>query len=279
MNPAPLPLRSCFLALLAALTLVSPVLRAADAPAPATPPAAPPAEAVPAAPVVRPNTAIIPAPQSTKDGIPAGQVQQFMTRHQTYSDHAKQGGIDVLFVGDSIVQGWPSSAAGKTVWDKYYSSAPFKVDQFGVGYDRTQHVLWRLQNGEGQGFSPKVVELLIGTNNLGPNTPDETIEGIKAVVAELRKDFPTAKILLLGILPRGNVNDPKRKDVAYVNAAVAKLNDLDHIFYLDIGPKLLDADGNFPAGVMKDRPPLHPAVPGYEIWAAATKEPLANLLK
>jgi len=247
-------------------------LRAADAPAPVPTVVVP--EAPPAPP---PNTAIVPVPQSTADRIPARQVAAFTRMHEGFVQQAKQGGIDVLFVGDSIMQGWPST--GKRVWDQYYAAAPFKVVEFGIGYDRTQHVLWRLQNGEGQGFSPKVVELLIGTNNLGPNTPDQTIEGIKAVVAELRKDFPTARILLLGILPRGPADDPKRRDVAYVNAAVSKLNDLDHVFYFDLGPKLLDADGNFPPGEMKDNPPLHPDAAGYEVWAQATKEPLANLLK
>jgi lysophospholipase L1-like esterase len=251
-----------------ALALAAPPAVSAQ-PAPVAAPAAP---AVP----TRPNTALIPVPQTPQDGggINANVAQSFQTRHQSYVAVARKGGIDLLFVGDSITQGWPST--GKSVWDATYS--PMKAAAFGVGYDRTQHVLWRLQNGEGEGFSPKVVELLIGTNNLGGrNTPDETVEGIKAVVQELRTRFPEARILLLGVLPRGGANDPVRKEVAHVNQAVSQLNDLDHIFYLDLGPKFLGPDGNILPGLMKSDL-LHPAAPGYQVWADATKNILALLL-
>ncbi len=261
----PRPLRTAIY-LLSVLTALAPGVFAADTPSPATVPITTP----------RPNTAVIAAPQQLSDGIPQRQLDQTAIRHQNYSEQAKKGGIDVLFVGDSIVQGWPDT--GKVAWDGHYAGAPFKVAAFGVGYDRTQHVLWRLQNGEGQSFSPKVVELLIGTNNLGPNTPDETVAGIKAVVAELRKNFPGAKILLLGILPRGLPGDPKREDVIYVNSYLAQLADLDHVFYLDLAPKLLDGNGAMLPGVFKSDN-LHPAAAGYEIWAEATQTPLAQLLK
>ncbi len=218
------------------------------------------------------NTAIIPVPQREEDGLPASAVRGFETRHETYVNEAKQGGIDVLFVGDSIMQGWPG--AGQAVWDKYYGS--MKAAQFGVGYDRTQHVLWRLQNGEGEGFSPKVVELLIGTNNLGPNTPEQTAKGVTVVVHELRLRFPAAKILLLGIFPRGDPADPVRQSVAKVNQTIAKLDDGQNVFYLDIGAKFLDAEGVIAADIMRDR--LHPTEKGYEIWAEATQDILNKLL-
>jgi lysophospholipase L1-like esterase len=220
----------------------------------------------------KPNTAIIPVPQRAEDGLPPGAIRGFETRHQAYVNQAKQGGIDLLMVGDSITQGWPGP--GKAVWDKYYGA--MKAAQFGVGYDRTQHVLWRLQNGEGEGFSPKVVELLIGTNNLGPNTPAEAAEGVAAVVQELRHRFPTAKILLLGIFPRGLPTDPVRQSVAAVNQTIAKLDDGHQVFYLDIGAKFLDANGVIAPEIMRDR--LHPTEKGYEIWAAATAELLNKLL-
>ena len=223
-------------------------------------------------PTTKSNTAIIAVPQRTEDGLPQTAVHNFETRHQTYVNEAKQGGIDVLFVGDSIMQGWPGP--GQAVWTKYYGS--LKAAQFGVGYDRTQHVLWRLQNGEGEGFSPKVVELLIGTNNLGPNTPAETAEGVTAVVQELRGRFPAAKILLLGIFPRGKPDDPVRASVTAVNQAIAKLDDGQHVFFLDIGAKFLDAEGVIAPTIMRDQ--LHPTDQGYEIWAEATQELLLKLL-
>ncbi len=221
------------------------------------------------------NTAIVPVPQRLEDRLPQNAVNGFNRQHQQFVERAQQGNIDVLFVGDSITQGWPGP--GKAVWEQYY--APMKAAEFGIGYDRTQHVLWRLQNGEGQGFQPKVVVLMIGTNNLGPNTVPQTAEGIAAVVKELRHDFPAAKILLLGIFPRDVPGSINRQRVADTNKIIAKLNDGQHVFYLDIGPKFLDPAGVITPDIMADRPPLHPTAKGYEIWAAAIQEPLANLLK
>ncbi len=227
-----------------------------------------------AAPATKPNTAILPVPQRAEDKLPPNAINGFNTRHQTYVARAKQGNIDVLFLGDSITQGWPGP--GKAVWAQYYGA--MKAEQFGIGYDRTQHVLWRLQNGEGEGFSPKVVELLIGTNNLGPNTPAETAAGITAVVTELRQRFPNAKILLLGIFPRGNPGETAWKQVIEVNQVIAKLDDQKHVFYLDIGPKFLAADGSIAPGMMGDQAKLHPSAQGYGVWAEATKELLGKLL-
>ncbi len=222
----------------------------------------------------KPNTAIIAVPQRTEDGLPQSAVTAYEREHAAYAALAKAGGIDVLFLGDSITDGWHS--VGQAVWKQYYGSQ--KAANFGIGYDRTQHVLWRLQNGEGQGFAPKVVVLLIGTNNAGVNTNEEAAAGVGAVVAELRKDFPYAKILLMGIFPRGNPGDAARRQVAAINQVIAKLNDGRHVFYLDISAKFLDADGNMLPGVMRDAPKLHPSAAGYTIWAEAIKEPLANLL-
>ncbi len=102
-----------------------------------------------------------------------------------------------------------------------------------------------MQNGEGEGFQPKVIELLLGTNNLGPNTPAETIVGEQAVLDDLCKRFPAAKILVVAIFPRGRPNDPIRKDVAAVNAffALSKMADDKNIFFLDIGKVFLNEDG------------------------------------
>jgi lysophospholipase L1-like esterase len=152
-----------------------------------------------------------------------------------------------------------------------------KVANFGISGDTTQGVLFRLQNGEGQGFQPKAIMLMIGTNNAGNCSSAEIAEGVGAIVLEMRKDFPAAKILLLGIFPRANPGDPIRKTVLDVNPLIAKLHDGKNIFYLDIGAKFLDADGVLTAEIMPDK--LHPTEKGYEIWAEAVKEPLAELLK
>jgi lysophospholipase L1-like esterase len=211
---------------------------------------------------------------------------RFESRHAEFVEIAKKGDIDVLFMGDSITDWWRSAGrpgstpgpetpyAGKPVFEKYFGE--WKVANFGIAGDTTQGVLFRLQNGEGTGFQPKVVMLMIGTNNASRNTAAEIAEGVTAVVTELRKDFPAARILLLGIFPRATPDNPVRAKLAEVNATIAKLNDNAHVFYLDIGANFLAADGTIPKSVMSDG--LHPTTHGYEIWAEAVKEPLTKLL-
>ena len=202
----------------------------------------------------------------------------FQRQHQANLEVAKKGDSNILFMGDSITDFWrnPDGAyAGKPVLDKYFGH--LKVANFGIAGDTTQGVLYRLQNGEGKGFSPKAVMLMIGTNNTSSNTAAEIAEGIGAVVLELQKDFPNAKILLLGIFPRGTPNDPVRKTIAEINSIISRLNDGKRVYYLDIGAKFLDSEGNIPRDVMSDA--LHPGPKGYEIWAEAVKESLDNFMK
>jgi lysophospholipase L1-like esterase len=202
----------------------------------------------------------------------------FQKKHEANLEVAKQGDVDVLFMGDSITDFWRNETgpnAGKPVLDKYFGN--LKVANFGIAGDTTQGVLYRLQHGEGQGFSPKAVMLMIGTNNTGRNTGPEIAEGIGAVVLELQKDFPKAKILLLGIFPRSTAKDPVRTTLAEINTIISKLHDGDRVHYLDIGAKFLDAEKSISKEIMSDA--LHPSPKGYEIWAEAVKEPLANLIK
>jgi lysophospholipase L1-like esterase len=213
-----------------------------------------------------PNSAIVPS-----------LLPFFQAKHQSNLEVAKKGDSEVLFMGDSITDFWRNEQgnfAGKPVLDKYFGN--LKIANFGIAGDTTQGVLHRLQHGEGQGFAPRAVMLMIGTNNIGRNTAAEIAEGIGAVVLELQKDFPKAKILLLGVFPRGTAGDPARATAAEINAIIARLNDGDRVHYLDIGPKFLDASGNIPTDVMSDA--LHPTTKGYEIWAEAVKEPLARLM-
>jgi len=202
----------------------------------------------------------------------------FQSKHQDNLKVAEQGGIDLLFMGDSITDFWrnPDGAfAGKPVFDRYYSD--LKVANFGIAGDTTQGVLYRLQNGEGRGFSPKAVMLMIGTNNTSRNNAAEIAEGIGAVVLELQKDFPEVKILLLGVFPRSTPNDPVRDAIAEINTIISRLHDGNRVHYLDIGSKFLDAEGRIPEDVMSDG--LHPSPKGYEIWAEAVKESLENLMR
>ena len=167
----------------------------------------------------------------------------WVARHQGFVAQAKQGGIDILFMGDSITDFWRNR--GSNVWNQYY--APRHAANFGISGNRTQHVLWRMDNGELDGIKPKVVVLMIGTNNTGKerdnmttrNTVPETIAGVQAVVADIRARLPDSKILLLGIFPRSTLANPQRAEVALINTVIAKLDDGRMVRFLDIGPKFL----------------------------------------
>ena len=214
----------------------------------------------------QPNTAIMPSLS-----------QGFQAKHKANLEVAQQGDANLLFMGDSITDFWRNADgayAGKAVLDKYFSQ--WKVANFGIAGDTTQGVLYRLQDGEGKGFSPKAIMLMIGTNNTGRNSAAEIAEGIGAIVLELQRDFPTAKILLLGVFPRSRANDPVRATITEINRTIAKLHDGNRVYYLDIGQGFLDADGNISPEIMSDG--LHPTPKGYEIWAQAVIQPLTSLM-
>ncbi len=217
----------------------------------------------------------IPAPRANSAIAPSLNAG-YMAKHTRNLEEAKLGDVDILFMGDSITDNL-HGGDHKPVFDQYFGT--LKTANFGIGGDNTQGVLWRLQNGEGQGFQPKVIQLMIGTNNSGGNTSAEIAEGVGAIVLEMRKDFPAAKILLLGIFPRATPGSAARNTVAGVNAIISKLDDRQHVFFLDISAKFLDANGLIPSDVMADMPPLHPTAKGDAIWFEAVKGPLANLLK
>jgi lysophospholipase L1-like esterase len=205
------------------------------------------------------------------------QTQQRMgPRHVGFAEIASKGHIDLLLHGDSITDWWVQGDANKAMFDKYFGN--IKTANFAVAGDTTQGVLWGLKNGEGQGFQPKAVMLMIGTNNSGTFTAPEIAEGVGAVVLEMRKDFPDAKILLLAIFPRSTPGDPVRDKIAEVNKIISKLDDQRHVFYMDIGAKFLDEKGTFlPDSFRADN--LHPQPKGYDIWGAAVKDKLAELMK
>jgi lysophospholipase L1-like esterase len=205
------------------------------------------------------------------------QTQQRMgARHLGFVETASKGNIDLLFHGDSITDWWVQGDANKAVFDKYFGN--IKTANFAIAGDTTQGVLWGLKNGEGQGFQPKAVMLMIGTNNSGGSSAPEIAEGVGAVVLEMRKDFPNAKILLLAIFPRSTPGDPVRDKLAEVNKIISKLDDQRHVFYMDIGPKFLDEKGVFlPDSFRTDN--LHPQAKGYDIWGAAVKDKLVELMK
>jgi lysophospholipase L1-like esterase len=197
-------------------------------------------------------------------------------RHEGFVEIAKQGNIDLLLHGDSITDWWVQGDANKAMFEKYFGG--MRVANFAIAGDTTQGVLWGLRNGEGQGYQPKAVMLMIGTNNNMTHTGPEIAEGIGAIVLELQRNFPNAKILLLAIFPRGMPGDPVRDKIAEVNRIIARLGDDRRVFYMDIGAKFLDEKGVFlPDAFRPDN--LHPAARGYDIWGEAVREKLAQLMK
>jgi lysophospholipase L1-like esterase len=201
--------------------------------------------------------------------------QRMGPRHEGFVETAKAGSIDLLLHGDSITDWWVQGEENKAMFDKYFGQ--IKTANFAVAGDTTQGVLWGLRNGEGQGFQPKAVMLMIGTNN-SANTAPEVAEGIGAIILEMRRDFPEAKILLLGIFPRSVPGDPVRDKITEINRIISKLDDQRHVFYMDIGAKFLDEKGVFlPDAFRTDN--LHPQAKGYDIWGTAIQAKLAELLK
>jgi beta-glucosidase len=202
---------------------------------------------------------------------------RFMFLHQSYLQRGAKGPIGVLFLGDSITEGW-NHGSGK-LWQNYVDK--YNAANFGISGDKTQHVLWRIANGELDGIAPKVVVLMIGTNNI--RWPAEDIlKGDTRIVEEIHGKLPNAKLLLLAIFPRGfdpadaNVKAMRLK-IATVNEGLAKLDDGDKTRYLDIGANFLDADGKIPRNIMPDS--LHPNQKGYEIWVKAMQPLLDEMLK
>ena len=190
-------------------------------------------------------------------------VQKDPKRHDQFLEIAKKGGIDLLFLGDSITDGWRGKN-GKKAWDEHFE--PLKAANFGIGGDRTEHVLWRVKNGELEGITPKLAVLMIGTNN-GKDSAEDVAAGITAIVKEVRAKSAATKVLLLGIFPRGEKPNAGREKNDKVNEIVAKLDDKKDVKYLDIGAKFLAEDKTISKEIMPDS--LHLSEKGYQIWAEA----------
>ena len=206
-----------------------------------------------------------------------GQVNPgFAKAHESFVATAKKGEAQVVFLGDSITAGWNGN--GKEVFKEY---AKYNAANFGIGGDRVQHVLWRVENGEFDGIKPKAVVLMIGTNNSGAaeNSVEQVAAGIKNIIAAIHKRTPDTKVLLLAIFPRGpgEANNPGRAKNKAVNEIIAKLHDGKKVHYLDIGPKFLTADGTLTKEIMPDL--LHLNAKGYQIEADAIREKVAELAK
>ena len=223
-------------------------------------------------PEVHVNHAIIPVPRT---GSITNRQSQVLQRAKDAS-----GEYDLEFIGDSITQGW--EGGGKKVWAEFYGKR--KCLNFGVSGDGTQHVLWRFGQGQLDGVKAKVAIVMIGTNNSNKNkdgtdsyTDSDILEGVTAIVQQIRARQPDTKVLLLGIFPRAKSFSQQRGRLLEINQALARLDDGQHIFYLDFGSQLIENDGSISKTIMPDA--LHPNEAGYKIWANAMEPKLKQLLK
>jgi len=238
-----------------------------QSPAPAIQPPKPAAVAV----KLPPQAPDVAAPKAGPDGKPnAG----FVATHERFVKTAQEGTAQLVFLGDSITAGWGSR---KDIWEKAFGA--YKPVNFGIGGDRTQHVLWRITNGELDGIKPKAVVLMIGTNNSGSDSAEGIVKGVTAIVKVIRSKQPQANILLLAVFPRGEKASPNpaRDKLKQVNTALAKLDDGSHIHFLDIGEKFLQSDGSLTKAISPDFLHLSPA--GYQIWADAIAPKLTALMQ
>ena len=197
----------------------------------------------------------------------------WMKRHNSFNTRVAKGKVDLVFIGDSITQGWEGK--GRDVWAKYYGKR--NTVNLGIGGDRTQHVIWRLDNGNLKNITPKAAVIMIGTNNSGSNSSREIADGVEVIVKQIQTKSPKTQILLLGVFPRGTNNADKRRKVNEgANAIFSKLEDGKHVHYLDIGPKFLQKDGTLTREIMPDL--LHLSQKGYTIWAESIEAKLEELL-
>jgi lysophospholipase L1-like esterase len=198
---------------------------------------------------------------------------KWVERHEALVKRAKEGAIDVLFLGDSITEGW--RYAGKKLWEERF--APLKAANFGLSGDRTQHVLWRIDNGELDGFEARAIVLLIGTNNTHEKTDtDDVTKGVEAILKRVAEKQPKAKTILVSVFPRGEKPAPIRDKIKALNASLTKLADGKSVVWLDAHDKFLAEDEAIAKDIMPDF--LHLSAKGYAIWADALKEPLEKVL-
>ena len=232
-----------------------------------------PARSPASAPTSRPATTRPASDDTTVGRVPNGALtRRFRELHEQYVDRVKQGNIDVVFFGDSITQKWHDAP---DVWQSHYE--PLKAVNFGINGNIIPNVLWRVENGELDGISPKVVVLLVGTNNSNRKDPGPVVTGIKHLIDVIHQKCPETKVLLLAIFPRDRPAEPNAKRIIdQVNPKLALLENGKSIRFLNINRRLLTPDGKLKGELFSDRLHLNPA--GYQVWADAMQPLLDEML-
>jgi lysophospholipase L1-like esterase len=208
--------------------------------------------------------------------------QNSLTAHAQLLEKARQGRIDVYFLGDSIVRRWGALDYPELLANWKENFFGWNAANFGWGADRTQNILWRLENGELDGVNPKVIVLLAGTNNVGPRARDartiaEIARGVKAIIDVCQRKAPTATVILTAIFPRYD-NPDALPTIEFINRQLASFADGRRVRFLNINSQLVNADGTLVDGVLNERDRLHPTLKGYQLWADALKPLFRDLL-
>jgi len=205
------------------------------------------------------------------------EAEHWFALHRSYVDRANAGDVRLLFLGDSLIYGW--LVDGLATWKSAF--VPLGAEDFGIGGDRTDDVLWRIHHGELDRIAPRLVVLSIGTNDLGiGRSVDETVAGVVACVRAIRAKLPKTTAMVIGILPRGTggPSAPMRRSATSVNARIAKLDDGRHVRYVDSSVVFLAPDGSIkPALFHPDRRHLSGA--GYRAWSESLRPKIAALLR
>ena len=226
------------------------------------------------------NTALTPRSKLEND------FYDWWARHSAVLKIKDETKPDIVLLGDSITHLWggvPETPNRKPNGGPSFEAtfAGKRVLNLGFGWDRVQNVLWRLDNGELDGLRPRLVVVNIGTNNFAgtnnarENTPEEIAEGVREVILRVRSKVPAARIVLMGLFPRGEKpTDGMRAKVAAVNALLAEYGKTPGITFVDLAAKFIGPDGTISRQLMGDY--LHPTDKGYAIWGEALREFLPN---
>ncbi|HEY9062609.1 MAG TPA: GDSL-type esterase/lipase family protein [Pseudobacteroides sp.] len=189
--------------------------------------------------------------------------EHHIERHEYFLNFKQQNKIGLLFIGDSITRRWLEQPQN-LLWDSYFSK--YNPANFGVGMDMIQNLKWRLLNGELEDIQPKIVVLLIGTNNLPNYNIDEVYQGVEGLVDVIQQKLPHSKIILMGLLPRDP--DDACNDyisiVTEINAELFKMAKTRNLIFLDIGKEYIIENNRVDRSLMDDG--LHLIEPGYKIW-------------
>jgi lysophospholipase L1-like esterase len=197
----------------------------------------------------------------------------FLRSHDRLVSIAQLNQAQVVFFGDSITKGWDRHPG---VFNSAFGR--YQAANFGLGGDGTQHLLWRIENGEMSGFTPKVAVVLIGTNNSSArknNPPEEVAAGIRKIVTAILNRSPRTNVLLLGIFPRGGSSADRHN--LQVNALISRLHDGRRVHYMDLRDVYVDAQGQIRRTLMPDG--LHLSEAGYRAWATAISPKVAQLAR